>query len=249
MPDTLLVGESLLAEIGVTPETIKSLKSTWQRTQYRAIINWITKYKPVPNASNLDKVRGYLEACHHLFELENWEAASKILEVRLNTPTRDQFHNQLNTWGYYREQLELFVKLLGKLSPDWEMTLINGLGNLYNSLSDYKTAIDYQQQHLAIARTVGDRQGEGLALGNLGLNFYFQGDYQQSISYSEQSLLIVREMKDRRAEGAALGNLGLAYDALGDFATAIDYQQQRLAIAQEINDYRGQPEAWGNLVY
>ena len=212
-----------------------------QRVQYRAANNWISLYNPLPDASNLDKVRGYLEACHHLFELENCEAASKILAVRLNTPTRDQFHNQLNTWGYYSEHIELFTTLLGKLAPEWEMTLLKGLGNLYNSLSDYKEAISYQQQHLAVARSVGDRQSEGISLGNIGLNYYLLGNYAQSIDYCEQSLAIVREIGDRRAEGAALGNLGLAHDAQSEFNKAIDYYQQHLAIARDIKDYRGQP--------
>ena len=219
----------------VKDDTSEVLPLTWQRSQYRAVINWLTKHNPSPSASNLEKVSGYLQACHHLFEVKNWEAAGKILSIRLNTPTHEQLHNQLNIWGYYREYRDLFTTLLGKLDSEWELTLLNGLGNLHNSLSDYQTAMDYQRQHLDVAKATGDRQSEGLALGNLGLNFYFLGDYHQSIQYSEQSLAIVREIGDRRAEGAALGNLGLAYDAVGDFKKAIDYHWQYLAIARDIN--------------
>jgi tetratricopeptide (TPR) repeat protein len=246
--DILSPGQSMLSHLSLNPETLRSDGlSRWQKVQYRAVINWLTKYTPPLKASNLETVRGYLEACHHLFELENWEAAAQILSVRMDTPTRDQLHNQLNTWGYYREQLDLFNRLLGKLNPEWEMALLNGLGNLHNALSDYNTAIDYQRQHLIVAQAVGDRTSEGLALGNIGLNFYFLGNYPQSIHHTEQSLAIVREIGDRRAEGAALGNLGLVYDALGDFAKAIDYLQQHLAITRAIDDYRGQKEALGNL--
>ena len=246
--DLLPPSQFLLNQIGINQDMLKRGQlSRWQRVQYRAVINWLTKHSPSPSASNLEKVNGYLQACHHLFEVENWEAAGKILAVRLNSPTRDQLHNQLNTWGYYREYLDLFTTLLGKLDSEWEMTLLNGLGNLYNARSDYQTAIDYQRQHLEVAKTVGDRQSEGLALGNLGLNFYFLGDYHQAIQYSEQSLAIVQEINDRRAEGAALGNLGLAYNTLGDFNKAIECQDQRLEIATAINDRRGQREVLGNL--
>jgi hypothetical protein len=50
----------------------------------------------------------YLEAFHHLCELEDWETASKILFIPLDTPTKDALVNQLGVWGYYREQIDLY---------------------------------------------------------------------------------------------------------------------------------------------
>lgn len=38
------------------------------------------------------------------------------------------------------------------------------LGNAYYFLGDYGRDIEYQQQHLTIAREIGDRHGEGSAL-------------------------------------------------------------------------------------
>ena len=58
--------ESILAELGIEPTKLKSIKPRWKRTQYRAIINWLTKYKPLPEASNLEKVKGLLEGFFHL---------------------------------------------------------------------------------------------------------------------------------------------------------------------------------------
>ena len=147
LTDLLPPSQFLLNQIGINQDMLKREQlSRWQRVQYRAVINWLTKHSPSSNASNLEKVSGYLQACYHLFEAENWEAAGKILSVRLNTPTHDQMHNQLNTWGYYREYLNLFTTLLGKLDSEWEMTLLNGLGNLYNALSDYQTAIRHYRK-------------------------------------------------------------------------------------------------------
>ena len=42
------------------------------------------------------------------------------------------------------------------------------LGNAYQSLGDFSRAIEHHTQHLAIAKEVGDRAGEGSAYGNLG---------------------------------------------------------------------------------
>jgi hypothetical protein len=42
------------------------------------------------------------------------------------------------------------------------------LGCAYESQGDFSKAIEYHTQHLAIAKEVGDRAGEGTAYGNLG---------------------------------------------------------------------------------
>ena len=43
------------------------------------------------------------------------------------------------------------------------------LGNAYDSLGDFSRAIEHHTQHLAIAKEVGDRAGEGRAYCNLGI--------------------------------------------------------------------------------
>ena len=42
------------------------------------------------------------------------------------------------------------------------------LGSVYVSQGDFRKAIEYTAQQLAIAKEVGDRAGEGKAYGNLG---------------------------------------------------------------------------------
>ena len=36
--------DSVLAELGIDRTDLKSIKPRWKRTQYRAIVNWLTKY-------------------------------------------------------------------------------------------------------------------------------------------------------------------------------------------------------------
>ncbi|HKI35203.1 MAG TPA: tetratricopeptide repeat protein [Gemmataceae bacterium] len=97
------------------------------------------------------------------------------------------------------------------------------------------------------ARRLGDRRGEGNALGNLGIAYLDLGQPQRAIDFYQQQLVITREIGDRRGEGAALGNLGLAYAALGQPQRAIEFHEQYLAIAREVGDRRGEGTALGNL--
>jgi len=201
---------------------------------------WFTAYKPGLDTSNLERVKGYLEAFHHLCEVEDWIRASAILAIRLNTPTNNELHNQLGVWGYYKEQLDLYNKLLNKLNSSWNSICYYGLGNVYYSLGDYAGAIKYHKQDLAIAQKIGDRSGEGKALGNLGIAHRCRGDYALAIKYHQQDLAIAREIGDRSGEGKALGNLGMVYNSLGDYTQGIDYHQHYLDIAQEIGDRFGE---------
>ncbi|WP_306415016.1 MULTISPECIES: tetratricopeptide repeat protein [unclassified Calothrix] len=58
--------------------------------------------------------------------------------------------------------------------------------------SQFEAALRSWQQALIIYREIKDRQGEGAALGNLGLAYYFLGDYPKAIEYQQQRLAIVK---------------------------------------------------------
>ena len=96
-------------------------------------------------------------------------------------------------------------------------------------------------------RTLGDRHGEGNALGSLGLAHYALGDARTAITFYEQQLGIAREIGDQRAEGNALSGLGIAHAALGDAQAAITFYEQQLGIVREIGDRRVEGNTLGNL--
>ncbi|MCP2732660.1 hypothetical protein NJ959_29960, partial [Symplocastrum sp. BBK-W-15] len=85
----------VLEKLGIDSAEIKFIKPRWKRSCYRAIFNWLTKYQLFDNISNLEKVRGLTEAFYHLCEINSLQQASEILFAVLNTPTKEQLHNQL----------------------------------------------------------------------------------------------------------------------------------------------------------
>ena len=97
------------------------------------------------------------------------------------------------------------------------------------------------------AGKLGNKEQEGMALGNLGVAHRQLGEARRAIEYYEQCLAIAREAGDQRGEGAALGNLGLGYAALGEMRRAIQYYEQHLATARETGDRRSEGQTLGNL--
>jgi tetratricopeptide (TPR) repeat protein len=241
--------ESVLVALGIDSVALKSTKMPrWKRTHYRAAINWLTKYKPQSEAPNLEKVRGYLEAFHHLCELEAWEAADKILFIRVTTPTTEELHKQLDTWGYYRERAELYIKILNKLSPSLNWIFAHSLGNTYYSIGEQAEAIKYYRLALAIAQEIQNRQLEIASLEGLGIVYHYAlGNYDQAIKCHQQSLIVAREISERLGELTALSNTASAYYSLGNYAKAIDYYQNTLAIAREIQQPLWEVGALGSL--
>jgi tetratricopeptide (TPR) repeat protein len=183
-----------------------------------------------------------LEGGYHLFHAGAYDRACEML-------------GWASAWlqerGRVREGLEVLEPFLSegvqqRMPKALVGRLLGTVGQAYHRLGQVLQAIDCYQQHLAIARDIGDRRGEGTALCNLGLA-YALGQPQQAIDCSQETLAIFRDIGDRRGEGATLGNLGLAYAALGQPQRAIDCYQQTLAIARDIGDRHGEGTALGNL--
>ena len=107
--------------------------------------------------------------------------------------------------------------------------------------------IDWLTAAIDAARAIGNRQHEGVHLGNLGTAHGQLGELRTAIDYFEPALEIAREIGDRRGEGNTLGNLGNAYQGLGEPRTAIDYLEPALKVFREIGNQRGEGAALGNL--
>lgn len=233
-------GEVILIVLDIYRTNIKSLPPT-QRTRTRAIINWLTKYQASPNhIENLEKVRKILEAFHQIYELEEWEAAIKIITLRLKLTVNEELHNHLYIWGYYRELIELYSLSLGKSNSKWDAICLTGIGRAYNALGDFRGAINRLDQSLDISKHLGDRRSEGIALSQLGTSYRSLGDSSTAIDYYQQSFTIAKEIGDRVSQGVRLGELGITYSFLEKRNQAIESLQKSLCITQEASSKVGQ---------
>ncbi|MEH2401346.1 tetratricopeptide repeat protein [Nostoc sp.] len=209
----------------------------------RAIYYYLLNVKQKPWQTQED-IKEYLEVFYHWYQVKNYDRAFDVLKAC------DDF---LTLRGYYADQVELYGQLVSKWEElgareNWNYwAALTSLGNAYQSLGQYQQAIKYHQQHLKIAREIGNRNSEGTALGNLGNAYDSLGQYQQAIDSYQQCLDIAREIGDRNGEASALGNLGVTCNSLGQYQQAIDYHQQCLKINREIGDRNGEGIAFGGL--
>jgi tetratricopeptide (TPR) repeat protein len=110
----------------------------------------------------------------------------------------------------------------------------------WRTLSVFPATFDeMHEQHLAIARQIADRRGEGNALGNLGLAYDALGKTSRAMEIYEQVVAIARDIGNRRAECLACWYLGLALEKLGELGRAVALMQIYVDYQREI----GHPEA------
>jgi len=78
----------------------------------------------------------------------------------------------------------------------------------------FDEAITAYEEDLAICRETGDRHGEGMTLGNLGLALQEVRRFDEAITAYQEALVIYRETGDQYRAGIALSNLEAAQDGL-----------------------------------
>ncbi|MBD1867008.1 tetratricopeptide repeat protein [Cyanobacteria bacterium FACHB-471] len=235
-----LIRDSAYAQLKATP-------STWETAERTAAHLWLTAYTSPPNAERIEIVRGYLEAFDHYCEVENWENACRILDIQIDSPTQEPLHWQLETWGYYREEIALYKRVLQKTSTERDVLWLRGLGIASDRLGNSTQAIQHHQRSLKLAREMGALGSAAKALGNLGNAYNSLGQYEQAIAHHQQDLTVTREIGDRQGEGNTLGNLGNVYYSLGQYEQAIAYYQQSLVVKREIGNCAGEGNTLGNL--
>ena len=106
------------------------------------------------------------------------------------------------------------------------------LSSVSQYLSGYEQAVEYQEQHLDIAKRLGDRSEEGFAYGQLGSIFHSLGEVEKAIEYYYKQLSIICEIGDRNELIKACGNLGRVHHSLHEFKKAIECHETQLSIAK-----------------
>ncbi len=100
---------------------------------------------------------------------------------------------------------------------------------------------------LAAARRLGDQEGEGDALTNLGGVLLEMSRFQEAATAQQDAVATFRETGDRHGEADALNNLGLALHGLGRLDEAVTAHQDAAAIFREMGDRHAQGKALNNL--
>ncbi|MCY7322525.1 MAG: tetratricopeptide repeat protein, partial [Phormidesmis sp. CAN_BIN36] len=216
-----------------------------QEAHKRAIAYFTANIKP--SAETIADCAEEIEIFHHYCELGQYTLANQIMDTCVNF---------LERHGYYRSLLLIYDQLTREwntqiptktterrdLSIAWTR-----LGHICGVLAQYQVAINCHLTSLEIQRQIGDRDGEGGSLCNLGLIYDSLGNCHKAVDLYQQSLEVICEVGNRQFEANTLGNLGNTYRSLAQYQEAIKFQQKSLEIKREIGDRDGEGGSLCNL--
>ena len=107
-------------------------------------------------------------------------------------------------------------------------SVLNNLGNIFDSLHQPQRAIDCFTRSIDHARSHDDRHGLALALNNLGGSLAFLGELDRAFGLLRESIEVYREIGKPHGEALASGNLALVLERQGDIQGAIDLHRRSL---------------------
>lgn len=182
-------GNVLLEQLGINPHNLcADFPTREQRLQYRAVVQWLTDYKPKSD-TNLEKVRPYTESLLHLCDVKALRLVYSIVDLRITiSTTTAEFSLSLSEYLSFKTLFYKLLEISNKIISSFQneetdlssiqilkAIALSGMDNLTEAISIYEklleTNISEQINVEVYARLAGCKiQGEMFKEGIQALN-------------------------------------------------------------------------------
>ncbi len=148
---------------------------------------------------------------------------------------------------FFKEGLKT---LEGEPLSKTEAMLCNNIADSYIYLGDYKSAIDYISQSIAIREQLNDRHGKARSLLNLGYWYLKIENVEKAIENSKEALTIFESFNDSTYIAKSCINLGDIYFQIGEYKTSTQFFDKAVSLQKylEIEDVATLYQNLGNLL-
>ena len=156
---------------------------------------------------------------------------------------------QLLTTYQYSKSIDLFRKCLylNETTESEKLALQIQIGICFYNQGKLIEAHSAFKEGLEKARTIEDKFGMSVCLGNISVIYSNKGDLDNALKYHQDSLKINQEIGYKQGEAIVLGNIGFVYSVKGDLDKALQCHQDALKIYREIGDNQGEATVLGNI--
>ena len=125
-----------------------------------------------------------------------------------------------------------------------EGVLLNALSLMAGLQDDQVAGLEFDLQDLPIWRELGDKQGESVALANVGADWLWFGQLEQAQLHLQQALRLCRAIGARQTEIGPLVDLALLALWQGDAQRALAVATQAIELAAAIQAPEFEADAW-----
>jgi signal transduction histidine kinase len=138
--------------------------------------------------------------------------------------------------GEYKKALPYLLANLSQMKKEDESkagSLLN-IGNTYNQMGDYSTAMMYHLKSLALFEKIGNKRGQSFCLHSLGNDYYSLKQIGKAQEYFQRSLEMKTTLQDKRGMINAWQGLGNVAKDQNQHAQAEGYYKKSLEIARAL---------------
>lgn len=121
------------------------------------------------------------------------------------------------------------------------------IGDTYYRLSEFREALNYFNQALALTSTLGDKRLEAGASNYAGGMLDILADVGKALNQFQRALKLSREVGWQVGEANALSNIGKIYSDAADWQKALDHYSQALAIHKSLGSKRNEALTLNNI--
>ena len=105
----------------------------------------------------------------------------------------------------------------------------------WNIRVDFRDAVSYAKQAMAIADTTTNLPAKAVAFTNRALVYWYNGEYGNSIDLNKAAIAIRKNMGDFRGTADNYQKIAMNYYYMADYERAIEYFQLSLAALEKFN--------------
>ena len=199
------------------------------------------------------EVDGREQACDRLlrYYLDTARSADKHLRVVPGMTVPPEFTGRADALAWLDTERPGLVAAVSMAAETGRDQIALDLALVLTEYLDWRRRFDDKLAvtsiSIDVARRIGDRRGEGMALTNLGNALAQVRRFEEAVTAHQDAVAIFRETGDRRGEGTALNNLGISLQNMGRSGEAVTAHQDAAAIFRETGDRHGEGKALGNL--
>jgi tetratricopeptide (TPR) repeat protein len=170
--------------------------------QYVPIWLYLNRYRPIASSNNLVKIDGCLQALEHLLDIGDIGRAEKLLLIELTSDVayqlmisenNFQLHSQIYSWGYNKEVISKYKKILEFDEIQHRHTWLINIGVCYRNLDEYQAAQEYFEAALTYAQNNHNSSQIVLSYTALISAYGAKGEFDLAIEMGEAGLEFARQ--------------------------------------------------------
>ena len=110
-----------------------------------------------------------------------------------------------------------------------------------------RDSIAYAAESLDLAEGLNDRDGQAVALNNLGIAHYYLAEYDKALGYYTRSLELAEQIGNDEVVAKALNNIGVIHYMWGEYDRTLEYYSRALENRKQAGDTHGIAVGHNNL--